>query len=85
MRYELRRTSEANPAAFEVVGWTDDLQDALSHAEVGRIWRTMDGDFDTKFQVWDSEAKAYAFDGLTQYLRRDASIDENAPYEVRGI
>lgn len=85
MRYELRRTSEANPASFEVVGETDDLQDALSHADVGKIWRTMEGDFDTKFQVWDSEAKAYAFDGLTQYLRCDRSADKNAPYEVRDI
>lgn len=85
MRYELRKTSKANPTAFEAIGETDDLQDALSHAQAGKIWRTMDGDFDTRFQVWDSEAGAYAFDGLTQFLRRDRSADENAPYEVRDI
>lgn len=85
MRYELRRTSEANPAAFEAIGETDDLQDALSHAEVGKAWRAMDGDFDTEFQVWDNEKKAYAFNGLTQYIRCDRSVNKNAPYEVRDV
>lgn len=85
MRYELRRTTKADPAAHESLGWTDDLQEALSHARVGECCNRLDGRFDVRFQVWDGEAKAYAYNGLTQYLRCDRSADKGAPYEVRDI
>lgn len=83
--YEIRRTTKADPAAFEAIGWTDDLQEALSHSHVGEICNRLDGRFDVRFQVWDDEAKAYAYDGLTQYLRCDRSADKNAPIEIRNI
>lgn len=92
-KYEIRETSKADPTdvevfndgeAFEIVDMND-LQSVLTLVQFLHTQCTMAGDFDTAIQVWDNEAEAYAFNGLTQYLRRDASTDKNAPYEVRDI
>lgn len=92
-RYEIRETSKADPTdvevfddadAFEIVDMND-LQSVLTLVQFLHIRRTMRGDFDTAHQVWDNEAGAYAFNGLTQYLYCDRSVDKNAPLEVRDI